>query len=455
MKERKIGGLDYLAIASGTVPDITVSTLASAFLLIYFTDVVGISAAVIGTIVLIMRFSDGASDLIMGHIIDRTKTRWGKARPWLVPGTISLAMSLIFLFYVPPGFSTTAQIVYFAIVYFFVMSVFITMCGIASSAILPMLTKDNKKRNNLGAANMAGTMVGGIIATAVTNSLLGLFGYTQLGYTQVMVIYALLILITGLFCFARLREQNDETGGVVVEAQENISLKKSLSVLRKNKYFFLATSAGILINLNNAVISGLGLFFTRDVFGSEGLFTILTLAMLLPVLFGLPFSLALVNKFGKHKVLSVGMAGCLTGVVISAISLIIPTPNIALFFTGVIFTAFCRSSFSAGFQALMADICDYGEWKTGIKQNGIVFGSKNVGIKVGLGLGTAIVGWILAFAAYDGTLAIQSDFTIIVQRHAMAWTPVICFTLVFICLFLCNLEKIMPQVRKDLTQRQQ
>lgn len=174
-KKQKIGYLDGIAFGCGAIPGVLASTIIGSFLTVYLTDIAGISAAVIGTIILALRITDGFSDLLMGYVIDRTNSKFGKARPWLIVGSAGIAMTLYMLFNMPLHFTMTGKIIYFTVMYFMIMTVFVTISGISITTMLPLVTDDIKKRNMLGAAEMGGTIIGGILATTVTSVLLRLF----------------------------------------------------------------------------------------------------------------------------------------------------------------------------------------------------------------------------------------------------------------------------------------
>lgn len=451
MKKEKVKLGDGLAFGAGAIPAILTSTILGTFLTIYLTDVVGMPAAIIGSVILLLRVTDGVSDFIMGYIIDHTKSKWGKARPWLLVGAAGIAILLVLIFQVPIGMSMTGKIVYFAATYFLLMTVFSTMNGVAMATMLPLVETEQRKRNILGAAEMAGTMVGGILATTVTSVLLKQFGYTQSGYRTTMLVYALIVLLTGGYSFLRLRERADvENKLEKKEKQQKMSVKDALKGLGQNKYFFFATGAGMLVNLRNAIISGIGVYFCRDVLGNIGVFTLMTLAMLLPVILALPVAVAFCNKYGKHKTLCFGSSCTVLASVIILISVYLPTPSSVVLLVGMGIHGIAGSAFSACFQSLLAEICDYGEWKTGLKMEGIIFSSTSIGNKAGAGIGSAILGWLLFFAAYNGQLAVQSAHTVAVEKAAMAFSPLLCNLLILLCLFLCNLDKLMPTIQKEL-----
>lgn len=199
-KEKKTGALDYIAYACSALVYILPQYLLSSFLSAYYTDVALISAGAVGTVVLVMRFTDGISDLCMGRIIDKTNTRWGKARPWMFVGTIGLTVTLVTIFHVPGQMENGAKIVWLAVTYFLIMTIFGTIQGVSSNTLMVYLTTDSQKRSKFGASNMAGVYIGGLVATTVTAVLLGKLGYTQAGYDKTMFLYAGIVLVLGLGC---------------------------------------------------------------------------------------------------------------------------------------------------------------------------------------------------------------------------------------------------------------
>ncbi|WP_059066381.1 MFS transporter [Mediterraneibacter massiliensis] len=451
-KEEKVKVSQGAAFGAGAIPNILASTILGTFLTIYLTDIAGLPAALIGTVILLLRITDGISDFIMGYVIDHTKSRWGKARPWLLVGALGVAVLLVLLFQVPQNMSMGAKIVYFVIAYFSLMTVFVTISGVSMATMLPLVESNRKKRNILGAAEMAGTMIGGILATTVTSVLLKQFGYTQEGYRNTMLVYAAVILLTGGYSFWKLKERTENKDSCEEEdkPQAKMSVKDAFVGLSKNKYFFFATGAGLLVNLRNGIISGIGIYFCRDVLGDIDVFTFMTLVMLLPVILALPIAVSLCNKYGKYKTLCVGSCFTVVGSVVVLVSVYFPRPSAALLLVGMGICGVAGSAFSACFQSLLAEVCDYGEWKTGMKMEGIIFSSTSIGNKAGAGLGAAILGWLLAFAAYDGQLVAQSAHTIAVEKAAMAFSPLVCNLLILLCLSLCNLDKIMPEIQKTL-----
>lgn len=450
IKERKITMVDYLAFACVAIVGIIPQYLLSSFASAYYTDVALVSAGAIGTIILIMRVTDGISDLIMGRIIDKTNTKWGKCRPWLLIGAIGLVITSLMIFHAPLEWDETGKIIWFAVSYFLVMTVFATMQGVSGTTMMVYVTHEPQERTKFGAFNMAGVYVGGIIATTVTTVLLGMWGYTQSGYDKTMWLYAGILLVLGVVSVIRLREKS--TNANVVENKETTSFKEVLNGMIKNKYYMCCVIAGLIINLINGITTGMGIYFCRDIFGNPDLYALITIVTLFPTLFGLPLAVVMAKKMGNYKTLFIGrVAGTLCSIV-SCVGLAIADSTLYLWGQGL--GGLTSATFAACFTATLANTVDYSEYKFKTKASGVMMSATSFCNKVGLGLGSAVTGIILSIAKYDGLLAnqglAQSAYTVEVERWALILVPFILNLVVTITLFICNIDKEMPAVQAAL-----
>ena len=449
-KKYKIGSLDYIAYACSALVYILPQYLLSSFLSAYYTDVALISAGVVGTIVLVMRFTDGVSDLIMGQIIDRTNTRWGKARPWMIVGSIGLTVTLFAVFHAPSGWSAGAKIAWLAVTYFLVMTIFGTIQGVASSTLIVYMTDDVQKRNKLGASNMAGVYLGGIAATALTAVLLSKFGYTQSGYDKTMVIYGTFVLVFGIFAFAKLRENQKLTN--IGEKEKSAPIQKILYSIAHNRYYIFAVLAGLLINLSNGISTGMGIYVCRDVFDQADMYAVLALVMILPTLIGLPVAVMIAKKIGHQKTLMYGRVIFIVCSCLTAYGLL--TRSMPLYLAGGMLGALFNSAFAACFTARVANICDYNKYHFDIDASGTLMSATSFCNKIGLGLGAAMTGLILEIARYNGEAAnagiAQSAYTISAESYCVAFIPIIFNIIIAVCLFFSNVDPKMPEVREAL-----
>lgn len=455
-QKRKIGIIDYIAFACVSAVGILPQYLLSSFASAYYTDVALVSAGAIGTVILVMRVTDGISDLIMGRVIDRTNTKWGKCRPWMLIGSIGLVFTSLMIFHAPGAWSESMKIAWFAVSYFLMMVVFATIQGVAGQTMMVYVTHVPQERNTFGAFSMAGTYFGGIIATTVTTVLLGIWGYTQSGYDKTVLMYVPFLLVLGIFSVVRLREEASLSSGADRKEEKKAPIKAVLKAMGKNKYYLSAVAAGLLINLINGIVTSMGVYFCRDIFNNSGMYALLTLATIFPTLLGLPVAVKMAQKLGNYKTLAYGRVAYMITMVISAVGLF--TSNPSLYLGAQILAGFCGATFAACFTATLANTIDYSEYHYPTGSAGMMMSATSFCNKVGLGLGSAVTGIILTIAKYDGALAsadlAQSLYTIETERWAMIIVPFVLNFIVTALLFNCNIDKEMPEIHAALNKEQ-
>ena len=223
----------------------------------------------------------------------------------------------------------------------------------------------------------------------------------------------------------------------------------AFQILFKNKYFLLVAVIFVVDYTILGVNNGLRIYYARDVLGNAGLMGTLTLCFILPKMLGnlvFPY----VNKFlGKWKSLMLGYGVELLGLLIMAFT----ETSFTTAAIGLVCLGIGGIPHNAGLFAMVADVIDYGEWKTGVRLDGLTNSVTSFGMKVGAGIGSAIVGWGLAWAAYEGSLATQTASTIAGIKDVFTFVPIVLIIVGLIALFFCNLDKIYPQVAKGLEER--
>ena len=228
-----------------------------------------------------------------------------------------------------------------------------------------------------------------------------------------------------------------------------MSVKESFSHLFRNKYFWLLTIIFVLNYTILGVNNGLRIYFARNVLGNAALMGTLTLCFILPKMIGnlvYPY----INKFlGKWKSMMLGYAIELAGVLVMALS----PASFATAAAGLILLGIGGIPHNAGLFAMVADVIDYGEWKTGVRLDGLTNSATSFGMKVGAGLGSAITGWGLAWAAYDGKLAAQTAETIFGIKMVYTIVPAVLIVIGLVVLYFCNLDKIYPQIEEGLAKK--
>jgi GPH family glycoside/pentoside/hexuronide:cation symporter len=439
-EDAKVSFWKKVCYGSGAAGGNVVSNLAAAFLLSYYTDTALIGAAAIGTMYLITRLFDGVTDLVMGGIVDKTNTRIGKARPWLIASAPLICIGMILLLNIPAGWDEAMKLVYAYLSYSFLMCIAYTIFGIAHAALLARITRNVNERNTISAVSaICNGLAGLIVGTAITALVLN-FGWTV---TSIIlgILAGILILITGLTI--------KETVGMTEEAlvkKELLPIREQLPAVLKNKYFYLAFALGAITLIINANAIGSQIYYCNVVLKKpEFMMQLMSIGRLpgILIIFAMPW---FTKKFSKRVFMALGAVLLIVGFALCGIS----GGNTTIILIGAMLREVGIGPIFAGIYALIADTCDYGEWKTGIRSEGLFSAAQSIGSKIGIGIGSGLTGWVLAIFGYNPALEVQSETTIFGITFAFSWLGAIVGILLFVCILAMNVEKYLPQIREDL-----
>ena len=418
--------------------------MCSTFLTAYYTDTVGIAATAIGTMMLISRVFDGITDIIMGAIVDKTKSKWGKARPWLLWTAPFMALSLILLFNVPNGLSNNNKLIYIYVTYIFQSCIVYTANNLPYNALLSRMTLNVQDRASASSLRFVMTQIVTLIINATTAGLLATVGWFWLS-----TVYGIIAMIMVFVCFLGTKEHlaiNNETGEVNIE---NTPLKISLPALLKNKYFYIQSLLFMFLYIGIVSTGATTFYFCNIVLGKLSVLTLVSMATTIPAIIINLILPKLVPHFGKRKLMIYGsILMIIGGVVVGAAG-----SNVPLVLFGLTIKGFGMGPIMSGIFAMTADVVDYGEWKTGIRSEGLVNSCTSFGMKVGIGIGSALCTWIIAFGGYDGTAAVQSEAAISAIRFGFGYNGAI---MAAICLILCilmNIDKYIEDIQIDLENK--
>ena len=419
------------------------STLLASFLLSYYTDTAGIAAAAIGTMFVICRLLDGITDFMMGGIVDKTNTKIGKARPWLIICAPLMFLGIVLILSVPKNWGEAGKIVYAYITYIFLNCIVYTIFGIAHAALLARMTRDFKDRNTISTvSSIINNLSGLVIGTMITGLQLK-FGWTVTGII-LGLITGILILIPGLTI--------QETVGMEEKAAEKNStpLKEQIKPVMKNKYFWLALILGALTLFVNANAIAAQIYYCNVVLKNPMYMTVLMSFGQAPGIIALFFMPWFSNKFSKR----VFMAGGIVLMILGFSLIGIAGTNTSLLLAGTILRSIGIGPMFAGLYAFCADAADYGEWKYGIRSEGLLASSQSIGSKIGIGFGSACTAWILAAAGYIqtgmGEMIEQPERVVAAIRFDYGWLGAIVSVILLAGVLCMDVEKYLPEIREKL-----
>ena len=417
-------------------------TFMGSFITMYYTDSAGIAAATAGLIMLIARLLDGVSDVFGAFIMEHTDTRWGKIRPWFWIAAPLMGIGLYLSFHCPMNVSDHYKTVYAFVTYTFTGAIAYTIYNLAFTAILPLMSLDPDDRNQTSAIQRIICVIGLTIMLVVSPILIGLWGGEKStgAWHTISTIYAILCTLIVFLMGVVIKEKDAELikkEDIVEEVEE---VKTTLGQKIKytlNKYTIIVLVFFIAMFMSSSLISGINAYYSRDVLGNINIMSIISFGSLLPMIFVLPFCPALFRRFGKKKVV---MVGIICNGILSCIRMIFAT-NIVAFVVLFVFATISTAPMQAAMYTFISDVVDYLWGTKRIRAEGFVAMASSVGVKLGSGFASAIVGWGLALGGYDAGLAVQKASTLFAEKLIMNFGPVIMAVIMLLCMILWDIDK--------------
>lgn len=299
-----------IAYGSGDVACNVVFGMVTTVLTLFYTDYAGVSVASVGLVMLISRLFDGVSDMIMGFIVEKTNSKWGKSRPWILWMSLPYAISAILLFTVPRT-TEIVQFLYMMVTYNFCTTVCYTAINLPYGSLSTMMTRSSQERDMLSIVRMGMSPMGKILAVSLTMPLVKVFGDDQMAWVKTMSIWAAMAFLLLVFCFMKCEEN------VQIKAKEKhgkIPIKKALGALIKNQYFWAVLILWMMQNVIFCVTGTILSYYCKYIFhNSSWLYSALYLmetGILIAATFLCPF---LLQMFGKRNIALAGVVLAMAG----------------------------------------------------------------------------------------------------------------------------------------------
>lgn len=442
----KLGWGERLAYGSGGFAFNMINGIIGSFLTIYFTSAAGLNAGIIATILAVSKIFDGISDLIMGRLVDNTNTKMGKARVWLFRMCIPFAVSTMLLFYVPKGFPDMVKYVYVFLIYNICNAVCLTGMLVPFYSMVGLVTADSYERGLLGNIQQIFQTLGNVFVNSTFVILLTKFSenpntiYTQRSFTLTLAVYCALMVVVSLFCIFNTKERVklDAVSADATKAEEpkkNENVMETVKALLANKYWLLLTLGNFVV-FTIIIFYAMGtVFFSQYVLYDMSQYGMLANAISVAqfaIMFVTPI---LMTKISKEKIYTFGMLVMAIGFLGSAI-----TTAPALLIGSNVLKGLGVGLSGGMALGMVADTVTYGKLKTGIDTVGMGNAGISAAQKIGLGLGQAIFGWVLAAAGLDAALdqlgqhQPQSVSTAITFLYG--WVPAIMAAAMFVIFLL-------------------
>ena len=431
-----------IGYGSGDIAGNIVYAFLATFVMIYLTDTAGLNAGIVGTLMMVSKIFDGFTDIIFGSLIDKTKTKMGKARPWMLWPYIGCSLMLIAIFAVPLEWGDVAKYAYFFITYTLLNGVFFTANNIAYSALTALITRNGNERVQMGSIRFIFAFGTSLLIQSVTVKAVEWCGGGVEGWRTVAIIYAIIGLIVNtisVFSVKELPKKELKKENRVKDESKKYSLVDSAKILLANKYYILIYGIYILTQLFSSTLS-MGIYYMTYILGDADLLGTFSFAINIPMICGLLITPFIVKKCkGMYKL---NLTGYLISTIARALVMVggyMQNIPMMLIFTGV--AAIAMSPMQGDLNALIAACSDYTYRTTGKRIDGTMYSCLSLGVKIGGGIGTALTGWLLAAGGYVANAAVQPESCINMLHFMYLWLPMILNLLITILLSRLTVEK--------------
>ncbi len=419
--------------------------LVSSFILLYLTGTMGLNSGIIGTLMLASKFLDGISDVIFGTLIDRTHSKLGKARPWMLYGQVGLSVCLFLLFAVPAA-DTTVQYIYFFVVYTALNAVFFTANNIAYASLVALITKNNNERVQLGSIRFMFAVVTNIVMGFAVTGMVEKFGGGAAGWRTTALIFAIIgLVVNTISCLSVKELPEDELADELAAKKtknaddDKLSFGETVKILVHNKYYLLILAIYLVYYIMSNLTTGAGAFCATYYWGDGSLLGTFSMMKMFPVIIALALAPGLVKKFGSMQ--KVNFWGYLVSSVLGIPMIYFAAQkNVKMFLLLMFIKGIFAGMLSGSLNALIAEISGYTTRTTGKRMDGMMFSCSSLGVKVGGGIGTAAVGWLLELGGFVGTAAVQSESAITMIFNLYITFPVIMGVIITVLLAFLDVE---------------
>lgn len=424
-------------------------TAMSAFLLFYYTDYAGVSAFAVGTIMMVSRLFDGISDIIMGVIVDRTKSKYGKARPWILRMCIPFAISGVLLFSVPTSWAETPKLIYVFITYNLVSTVVYTAINVPYSALNALMTQNPYERSVLSIFRNLLATAGTLTINIFTLPLVEFFGNNALAWTKTFFIFGIVAIIAFLYTFWGTSERVKSVAQLQSTENNDVPVLVGIKALFKNKYWIMMTGMLALFFLMYAINGGSTVYYAKDILGDKNLVGTINGIFNIVQICGMFFIAMMIKKFGKRNIFALGLVLDIVGMLILNYS----NGVMSLIIISSIIRGLGNACGGATMWAMVSDTIDYGEWKTGYRTEGLVNSACSFGWKIGNGIGSALLGLILEAGGYVGTAITQTETVLFSIEICFIWIPIAIYVIGLVIMSFYHLDKEFPAIIRDLNNR--
>ena len=447
-EKRYLKWYNKLGYGSGDLAGNMVYAFLSSFVMLYLTNTVGLNPGIIGTLIMVSKLFDGVSDIFFGTMIDKTKSKLGKARPWMLYAYIGCAVTLVANFAIPASLGRTAQYAWFFIAYTMLNAVFFTANNIAYASLVTFCTRNSKERVEMGSFRFIFAFSTSLIIQSVTVQFVRALGNGASAWKTVAIIYAVIGLIVNTISVFPIKELPEEELAKDKDQEEKYSLIEAAKLLVSNKYYLMICGTYVCQQIYTAMLN-MGIYYMIYILKNEDLYSVFSWAINIPVIIAMCITPMLVERMkGLYRMnlagYILGTAGRV-GVIIAGYMGSVP---LMIAFTAV--AALGMAPWQGDMGAVVASCSEYTWLTKGKHIDGTMYSCTSFGTKIGGGIGVALCGWLLDISGFVKTSAVQPTSCINMLHVMYLWIPMLLSLCITFIMSRMNVEGANEKLRAQM-----
>ena len=447
-EKRYLKWYNKLGYGSGDLAGNMVYAFLSSFVMLYLTNTVGLNPGIIGTLIMVSKLFDGVSDIFFGTMIDKTKSKLGKARPWMLYAYIGCAVTLVANFAIPASLGRTAQYAWFFIAYTMLNAVFFTANNIAYASLVTFCTRNSKERVEMGSFRFIFAFSTSLIIQSVTVQFVRALGNGASAWKTVAIIYAVIGLIVNTISVFSIKELPEEELAKDKDQEEKYSLIEAAKLLVSNKYYLMICGTYVCQQIYTAMLN-MGIYYMIYILKNEDLYSVFSWAINIPVIIAMCITPMLVERMkGLYRMnlagYILGTAGRV-GVIIAGYMGSVP---LLIAFTAV--AALGMAPWQGDMGAVVASCSEYTWLTKGKHIDGTMYSCTSFGTKIGGGIGVALCGWLLDISGFVKTSAVQPTSCINMLHVMYLWIPMLLSLCITFIMSRMNVEGANKKLRAQM-----
>lgn len=447
-EKRYLKWYNKLGYGSGDLAGNMVYAFLSSFVMLYLTNTVGLNPGIIGTLIMVSKLFDGVSDIFFGTMIDKTKSKLGKARPWMLYAYIGCAVTLVANFAIPASLGRTAQYAWFFIAYTMLNAVFFTANNIAYASLVTFCTRNSKERVEMGSFRFIFAFSTSLIIQSVTVQFVRALGNGASAWKTVAIIYAVIGLIVNTLSVFSIKELPEEELAKDKDQEEKYSLIEAAKLLVSNKYYLMICGTYVCQQIYTAMLN-MGIYYMIYILKNEDLYSVFSWAINIPVIIAMCITPMLVERMkGLYRMnlagYILGTAGRV-GVIIAGYMGSVP---LMIAFTAV--AALGMAPWQGDMGAVVASCSEYTWLTKGKHIDGTMYSCTSFGTKIGGGIGVALCGWLLDISGFVKTSAVQPTSCINMLHVMYLWIPMLLSLCITFIMSRMNVEGANKKLRAQM-----